>query len=103
MNVPTSTCIVHNSKKSSLKTIKKLNLYVIVYSKIKYINIDIQIRGRGYDDALSVRDYSLIKWLGANSFRTSHYPYAEETLQQADTEGIMVIVESAACSLRYCK
>uniref|UniRef100_A0A2H8U010 Beta-glucuronidase n=3 Tax=Melanaphis sacchari TaxID=742174 RepID=A0A2H8U010_9HEMI len=58
------------------------------------------IRGRGYDDALSARDYYLIKWLGANSFRTSHYPYAEETLQQADSEGILVIVESAACNLR---
>lgn len=63
----------------------------------------IQIRGRGYDDVLSARDFYLIKWLGANSFRTSHYPYAEETLQQADTEGILVIVESAACSLRYFK
>ncbi|XP_015374488.1 PREDICTED: beta-glucuronidase-like isoform X2 [Diuraphis noxia] len=58
------------------------------------------IRGRGYDDALSARDFYLIKWLGANSFRTSHYPYAEETLQQADSEGILVIVESAACNLR---
>lgn len=63
----------------------------------------IQIRGRGYDDVLSAKDFYLIKWLGANSFRTSHYPYAEETLQQADTEGILVIVESAACSLRYLK
>lgn len=61
------------------------------------------MRGRGYDDALSARDFYLIKWLGANSFRTSHYPYAEETLQQADTEGVLVIVESAACSLKYYK
>lgn len=64
-----------------------------------YTNI-LQLRGRGYDDVLSARDFYLIKWLGANSFRTSHYPYAEETLQQADAEGIMVIVESAACSLK---
>ncbi|XP_050520628.1 beta-glucuronidase-like isoform X2 [Daktulosphaira vitifoliae] len=58
------------------------------------------LRGRGYDDVLSVRDFNLIKWLGANSFRTSHYPYAEETLQQADFEGIMVILESAACAIK---
>ncbi|XP_050443174.1 beta-glucuronidase-like [Adelges cooleyi] len=57
------------------------------------------LRGRGYNDVVSARDFYLIKWLGANSFRTSHYPYAEETLQQADAEGILVIVESAACQI----
>lgn len=70
---------------------------------LKYSKFVVQIRGRGYDDALSARDFYLIKWLGANSFRTSHYPYAEETLQQADTEGILVIVESPACTIRYYK
>ena len=35
-------------------------------------------------------------WLGANSFRTSHYPYAEEVLEYADRHGIVVIDETPA-------
>lgn len=46
-----------------------------------------------------VRDFELIKWLGANSFRTSHYPYAEETMNSADQLGILVIAESPACTI----
>ncbi len=26
----------------------------------------------------------LIKWVGANSYRTSHYPYADEIMDMAD-------------------
>jgi beta-glucuronidase len=59
-----------------------------------------QIRGKGFDPALVVKDFSLLKWLGANAFRTSHYPYAEEIMDQADAEGIMVIDESPAVNLR---
>ena len=32
-----------------------------------------------------------MKWLGANSYRTSHYPYAEEIMDFADQNGIVVI------------
>lgn len=59
-----------------------------------------QIRGRGFDYAMLSRDLSLIRWVAANAIRTSHYPYAEETLNQADALGIMVIVEAPACSLK---
>ncbi|WP_423750515.1 glycoside hydrolase family 2 TIM barrel-domain containing protein, partial [Citrobacter freundii] len=27
-----------------------------------------------------VHDHALMEWIGANSYRTSHYPYAEEML-----------------------
>ena len=57
------------------------------------------IRGKGFDQVSMVRDHHLMMWLGANSFRTSHYPYAEETLQLADRQGIVVISECAAVSL----
>ncbi|KAK7065378.1 hypothetical protein SK128_002911 [Halocaridina rubra] len=40
-----------------------------------------------------------MKWLGVNCFRTSHYPYAEEIMNMADEEGMMVIDESAAVNL----
>ena len=41
-----------------------------------------------------VKDFNLMKWVGGNSFRTSHYPYAEEDLYMADREGFVVIDES---------
>jgi len=52
--------------------------------------------GRGLDQCLNVKDLSLIRWLGANSFRTSHYPYAEEMYDLCDREGIVVIDEAPA-------
>ena len=35
-----------------------------------------------------------MKQIGANSFRTSHYPYDENILDMADREGILVIAET---------
>lgn len=44
------------------------------------------INGRGENPAVIKRDYELMKWVNANSFRTSHYPYSEENLRMADRE-----------------
>lgn len=44
------------------------------------------INGRGENPAVIKRDYELMKWDNANSFRTSHYPYSEENLRMADRE-----------------
>ncbi len=60
---------------------------------------DLNVHGRGHDDAAMVHDFSLLAWIGANSFRTSHYPYAEEVLEHADRQGIVVIDETAAVGL----
>ncbi len=60
---------------------------------------DSAIRGKAHDDALMVHDFALMDWIGANSFRTSHYPYAEEVLDYADRHGIVVISETAAVGL----
>ena len=60
---------------------------------------DSAVHGRGIDEALNVKDISLLKWLGANSFRTSHYPYSEEMLSLCDEEGIVVIAETPAVGL----
>ncbi|MGV0836345.1 beta-glucuronidase [Mycolicibacterium thermoresistibile] len=60
---------------------------------------DIPVRGKGHDDVFMVHDLALLDWLGANSFRTSHYPYAEEVLDYADRHGIVVIDETAAVGL----
>ncbi|GKQ41964.1 beta-glucuronidase [Streptomyces sp. A012304] len=60
---------------------------------------DTPVRGKGHDDAYLVHDFQLMRWTGANSFRTSHYPYAEEVLDFADRHGIVVIDETAAVGL----
>src|SRR3954454_16198091 len=60
---------------------------------------DTPVRGKGHDDAYLVHDFQLMQWTGANSFRTSHYPYAEEVLDFADRHGIVVIDETAAVGL----
>lgn len=59
-----------------------------------------QIRGKGVDLPLIARDYNLIRWLGANCFRTSHYPYAEEIMDEADKQGIVVIDESPGVGIK---
>ncbi|MCB1016954.1 MAG: beta-glucuronidase [Acidimicrobiales bacterium] len=60
---------------------------------------DHPVRGKGHDAASMVHDFALLEWIGANSFRTSHYPYAEEVLDHADRLGIVVIDESAAVGM----
>lgn len=61
-----------------------------------YFFLHFKIRGKGVDLPLITRDYNLIKWIGANSYRTSHYPYAEEIMDFADQQGIMIIDECPA-------
>lgn len=60
---------------------------------------DFFISGRAYNPAVMIKDFDLLGWTGANSFRTSHYPYAEEVLDQADELGILVIGETPFVSL----
>uniref|UniRef100_G1QL13 Glycoside hydrolase family 2 catalytic domain-containing protein n=1 Tax=Nomascus leucogenys TaxID=61853 RepID=G1QL13_NOMLE len=60
---------------------------------------DADIRGKGFDWPLLVKDFNLLRWLGANAFRTSHYPYAEEVLQMCDRHGIVVIDECPGVGL----
>ncbi len=54
------------------------------------------LRGHGHDDVVMVHDFALLDWIGANSIRTAHYPYAEEVLEHADRNGIVVIAEQEA-------
>lgn len=60
---------------------------------------DSAFHGRGLDLCLDVKDINLIHWLNANSFRTSHYPYAEEMYDLCDREGIVVIDETPAVGI----
>lgn len=60
---------------------------------------DSAFHGRGMDVCLDVKDVNLIHWLHANSFRTSHYPYAEEMYRLCDREGIVIIDEVPAVGI----
>ncbi|KYO32085.1 beta-glucuronidase [Alligator mississippiensis] len=61
---------------------------------------DADIRGKGLDWSLIAKDFNLLKWLGANSFRTSHYPYAEEIMDLCDAYGIVVIDECPGVGMK---
>ena len=62
---------------------------------------DFPIMGRGLVPAVIVKDYALMKWIGANSFRTTHYPYSEEMMMLADRLGFLVIDETPAVGLFF--
>lgn len=62
---------------------------------------DFPIIGKGTVDAVIVKDYKLLEWIGANSYRTSHYPYDEKWLNLADQLGYLVIDEVAAIGLDF--
>lgn len=60
---------------------------------------DTFINGRGLNEAANLMDLNLLKEIGANSFRTSHYPYSEEMMRLADRMGVLVIDEVPAVGL----
>lgn len=60
---------------------------------------DSPVLGRGFSLAYSVKDVSLMQWMGSNSFRTSHYPYSEEMMRLCDEMGILVIDETPAVGM----
>lgn len=57
---------------------------------------DFYLSGRAENLNVIKRDFELLKWINANSFRTSHYPYSEEEYILADKEGILIIDELPA-------
>ena len=62
---------------------------------------DFPVTGRGMVPAVIVKDYSLMEWVGANSFRTTHYPYSEQQMALADRLGFLVIDETPAVGLFF--
>ena len=62
---------------------------------------DFPVTGRGLVPAVIIKDFALMKWVGANSFRTTHYPYSEEMMNLADRLGFLVIDETPAVGLFF--
>uniref|UniRef100_A0A8C2A7M6 Beta-glucuronidase n=1 Tax=Cyprinus carpio TaxID=7962 RepID=A0A8C2A7M6_CYPCA len=88
-----------------IRTVKVTSTQFLINNKPFYFHgvnkhEDADIRGKGFDWPLVVKDFNLMKWMGANSFRTSHYPYAEEILQMADRHGIVIIDECPGVGIK---
>lgn len=64
---------------------------------------DAPLVGKAHTPAVLVRDFELLRWIGADSFRTSHYPYDEAWLDEADRRGVLVLSEVPAVSLNHFK
>ncbi|HAA54265.1 MAG TPA: beta-galactosidase [Myxococcales bacterium] len=62
---------------------------------------DFTVTGRGLHLPLLIKDNALLKWVGANSYRTAHYPYSEHALSTADREGFLIIDEIPAVGLFF--
>jgi beta-glucuronidase len=87
-----------------IRTVEVQGTYILLNGKPVYLkgfgkHEDSDTIGRGYNPAMIKRDFELMKWIGANSFRTAHYPYSEEIYQMADREGFLIIDEVAAVGM----
>ena len=94
------------SMKVGIRTVKVAGKQFLINGKPFYFkgfgkHEDMDIKGKGLDLAMCVKDFNLMKWINANSLRTSHYPYAEEILDLADEYGFVVIDESPAVGMTF--
>ena len=62
---------------------------------------DFPVLGRSSSNSLIVKDLELMKWVGANCCRTTHYPYDEENYYLADQEGFLLIGETPGVGLYF--
>ena len=102
--VKADTIIDSYSLKVGIRTIEVKGDKLLLNGKPIYLtgfgrHEDFPITGRGYVPAVIIKDYSLMDWIGANSFRTSHYPYSEQMMELADRLGFLVIDEIPAVGL----
>lgn len=96
----------HYSLKAGIRTIAVAEGKILLNGRPVKLNgfgrhEDFYASGRGLNLPLMVKDYQLMRWTGANSYRTSHYPYSEEEMQLADREGFLIIDEIPAVSLQF--
>ena len=62
---------------------------------------DHPIVGKQHNDTMMLRDFELLNWIGANSMRTSHYPYSSDIMDYCDEQGILVIDEVPAVGQNF--
>jgi beta-glucuronidase len=99
-----SSVVDEYSVNVGIRTVRVSGLEILINEKPFYFkgfgkHEDTPIKGKGHDDAWMVHDFELMKWCGANSFRTSHYPYSTEWMDYADRHGWVIIDETPAVGL----
>ncbi len=92
------------ASKIGIRTVKIQGKEIQINGKAVYLkgfgkHEDFEVIGRGFNWGVLKRDFECMKWIGANCFRTSHYPYAEEWYQFADEEGFLIIDEVPAVGM----
>ncbi|MEQ2200246.1 hypothetical protein XENOCAPTIV_025954 [Xenoophorus captivus] len=95
-------CVASSNEPSGVLKVADVNLWwpYLMHENPGYL-YSLEVRLMAADERSTYEDdFNLIKWLGANSFRTSHYPYAEEILQMCDRHGIVVIDESPGVGIK---
>ena len=63
---------------------------------------DSDIRGKGVDDVIVVKDYNMLQWLNVSAYRTSHYPYAAQFYDMADERGIVRTARHLCLEVAMC-
>lgn len=87
-----------------LRTVEVKGREILINGKPVYLkgygkHEDFSILGRTFNYSVARRDFECMKWNGANCFRTSHYPYADEWYRMADEEGFLIIDEVPAVGM----
>jgi beta-glucuronidase len=101
-----STSTDYYEEQFGIRTIEVQKHHILLNGKKIYLkgfgmHEDHITLGRGVNSALNLRDFKLLQWINANSFRTSHYPYDEEMYYLADKLGILVINEIPAVGMNF--
>jgi beta-glucuronidase len=91
-----------------IRTVSADSKHILVNGKPVFLkgfgkHEDFAVFGKGTAYPVIVKDYNLLKWVGANSYRTSHYPYDEEYMNMADKLGILIVDEIPAVGLYFDK
>jgi beta-glucuronidase len=101
---PTNIVDIYRISHVGIRTIRLTNSHFLVNERPFYFHganahEDSDIRGKGFDRVLLAKHFNLYGWLHGNSFRTSHYPYADEFYYMADRFGLGIIGEVPAVGL----
>jgi beta-glucuronidase len=96
----------HYALKVGIRTVAVLGGQILLNGQPVFLkgfgrHEDFFASGKGLNLPLLVKDYALMRWVGANSYRTSHYPYSEEEMMLADREGFLIIDETPAVGLKF--
>ena len=92
------------SDRIGIRTVRIDGTKILINEKPVYLkgfgkHEDFPIFGKGFALPVVKYDFELMKWINANCFRTSHYPYDEEWYKFADEEGFLIIDEVAAVGM----